>query len=208
MSDIPSETLRRTWLDALLPLAAERGWNDETLAEAANAAGLDEGEQALAAPKGVIDLIDGYFRDVEAKLADHLAAADLEALRVHERVAHGVRTWLDLLAPHRAAVIRAGVHVAAPWRADRALAGPWRVADTVWTGIGDTSEDYNYYSKRSLLTATLPPILLYWQTGPEDAALDRFIAGQLRTAMQVGKTGGQVFGPLLSRIWPAKEAPE
>ncbi len=208
MSDIPSETLRRTWLDALLPLAGARGWSKATLTEAAEIAGLGPGEQALAAPHGVIDLIEGFFRDVETALADRLAAADLEELRVHERVAHGVRAWLDLMTPHREAVMRAGFHMAAPWRADRSLAGPWRVSDTIWTGIGDTSRDYNYYSKRSLLAAALPAILLYWQTAPQDAALNRFIARQLRTAMQVGRTGGQVFGPLLNRVWPAKAAPD
>ena len=63
MTVTPSRKLRRRWLDALLPEVAFDGWTEAAAERAANEAGLDEGERALAAPRGVIDLIDGFFEE-------------------------------------------------------------------------------------------------------------------------------------------------
>ncbi|MBO6636417.1 MAG: hypothetical protein JJ937_18090, partial [Parvibaculum sp.] len=58
MSSTPSETLRFRWLDALLPDVPFDGWTEAAAAVAADRAGLTPGEQALAAPNGISDLID------------------------------------------------------------------------------------------------------------------------------------------------------
>ncbi|HBX93320.1 MAG TPA: COQ9 family protein, partial [Hyphomonas sp.] len=61
MTQTPSEVLRFRWLDAMLPDVPFDGWTEATAARAAKQAGLSEGEQALAAPNGVPDLIDAFF---------------------------------------------------------------------------------------------------------------------------------------------------
>ncbi|MEM7493595.1 MAG: COQ9 family protein, partial [Pseudomonadota bacterium] len=66
----PTITLKDRWLEALLPLAEERGWGASELREAARKAELSEGEQSLAAPGGVNDLIDHMFQ----RAADRMLA--------------------------------------------------------------------------------------------------------------------------------------
>ncbi len=199
-----SEALREKWLRHLLPLVGEAGWTQAAAERAADAAGLDAGERALAAPLGIRDLLRAFFDQAEADTAERLADADLAALRVHERVGLGVRTWLDALEPHREAVARASARGFVPWGTADAAARTWSVADTIWTGIGDTSEDYNHYSKRALLASTLPPIVLYWLRAPDPDALDAFIMARLRGAMRLGQMGGRILGPLLDRFAPAR----
>ncbi|MEM0986885.1 MAG: COQ9 family protein [Pseudomonadota bacterium] len=196
----PSEAFRATWLAHLLPLVPSEGWTSAAASKAAAEAGLTEGEQALAAPMGVRDLLRAFFDGAEAEARDRLAAADLEPLRVHERVALGVRTWLDVLEPNRKAVSRASVRGFMPWGTGDAAARTWSVANTVWTGVGDTSEDYNYYSKRALLAATIGPIVLYWLRDPASDDLDAFIAARLKGAMRFGQAGARVFKPFLDRF--------
>ncbi|MEM7768112.1 MAG: COQ9 family protein [Pseudomonadota bacterium] len=196
----PSEALRAKWLEALLPIVPEKGWTQAAARDAAEIAGLSEGEQALAAPMGIRDLLRAFFDRAEAETRETLAAADLDPLKVHERVAFGVRTWLDALEPHRKAVSNASMRGFMPWGTADAAARTWSVADTVWTGIGDTADDYNRYSKRGLLAATIAPIILYWlrEPGPDD--LDAFIMARLKGAMRLGQTGARVFKPLLDRF--------
>lgn len=177
--------------------------------QAAGAAGLSAGEQALAAPGGVHDLIEACFDRAERAARAALSAAPLAEMRVHERVAFGVRAWLDALAPHRGAVERASGRAFWPTEAGAAAQRCWSVADMVWDAIGDTSGDYNYYSKRTLLAAVIPPIVLYWQGEPESEALDGFIARRLKSAMTLGRTGGRFAKPFLDLLGgrgPAKEA--
>ena len=200
MTLAPSTALRARWLDALLPQVPFDGWTEAAAKAAADAAGLDAGEQALAAPNGVADLVEAFFDAAEAETAEQLAEANLEALGVREKVAFGVKSWLDALAPNREAARKASTRGFLPWVAGDALQRTWCVADTIWTGIGDTSEDYNKYSKRGLLAATLPLIFLRWLDETDEAVLDSYISDRLTGAMKFGQSAGKLAGPMLDMI--------
>lgn len=196
----PSTLLRRRWLDALLPEVVFEGWSEAAATSAAVKAGLSEGEQALAAPRGVLDLIDGFFDDAEANARAALAAEDLSALRVPDKIKRGVLAWLGALEPHRDAVRRAASRSFLPWGAGPALQRSWKVADMIWTAAGDASEDYNRYSKRGLLAAVIPAIVLYWADNPSPEDLDSFIERRLSHASGLGRTAGRFVRPILDRI--------
>ncbi len=196
----PSSALRARWLDALLPLVPFDGWTEAAAQDAAETAGLDAGERALAAPNGVADLVEAFFDAAEADVRAHLDVATLETLGVREKVAFGVRAWLDALAPNREAARKAGARGFLPWVAGDAVQRAWSVADTIWTGIGDTSEDYNKYSKRGLLAGVIPLIFLRWLDEDDEAALDAYIADRLTGAMTLGQNAGKFAAPLLDAM--------
>lgn len=200
MTHTPTDVLRSRWLDALLPHIAFDGWTDAAAALAAREAGLSAGEQVLAAPHGVIDLIEAFFAAAEAEAAAALAAQDLSALRVPDRVKRGVLAWLAALEPNREAVRRAAARGFLPWSAGPAVQRTWSVADMVWTAAGDTATDYNRYSKRGLLAATIPGIVMYWLDGPTPDDLDAYISRRLRQASGAGRTAGKVVSPVLDAL--------
>ena len=195
----PSQNLRDQWLAVLLEqLKTGQGWTARDAERAALQAGLSPGEQALAAPGGVTDLLDHFFDDTEAALRQAAEDRDLSDLRTHERVAELILLWLDLLEPNRAAVSKAVAYGLRPWRAGPGLRRLWSVADCVWDLAGDTASDYNRYSKRGLLSATLPAILFYWLEQPTRPDLDSFIERQLKRAMQIGKSGANIVQPFIN----------
>lgn len=200
MDASPSNRLKDAWLGALLPTVPFDGWTEAAAARAAEEAGLDEGEQALAAPGGLRDLIEHFFDRAEDEAKAAIEAADLDPLRVHERVALGVRAWLEALSPHKEAVRRAIQWGALPWRSGAPAQRAWSVADTVWTGIGDTSQDYNKYSKRGLLAAALPGIVMGWLDETDDEAIDALILARLKSAGRIGQASGKVLKPFLERF--------
>ncbi|MEZ5946479.1 MAG: COQ9 family protein [Hyphomonas sp.] len=200
MTATPSDKLRQRWLDALLPEVAFDGWTEAAAARAAKAAGLDQGEQALAAPRGVQDLIDAFFDRAGQVAKESLAAQDLAAMGVTARVTAGVLAWLEALQPHREAVRRATTRGLLPWHAGPAMQRAWQVADMVWDAAGDTAKDYNRYSKRGLLAAALPPIVLYWLDAPSDEDLDAYVTRRLAQASGIGRSAGKIVGPLLDAV--------
>lgn len=205
MSSTPSETLRSRWLAALLPNVPFDGWTQVAAEAAAEEAGLSAGEQALAAPGGVTDLIDAFFTGAERDAAAALEKVDMSDMRVPEKVAAGVEAWLAALAPNREAVRRAAARGMLPWGAGAAIQRAWSVADMVWTAAGDTSEDYNRYSKRGILAAVLPPIVLKWLDQPDDEEMRTFIDSRLRQASGVGQFAGRFAKPVLDRFSKARE---
>jgi len=196
----PSVLLRRRWLAELLPEVAFEGWSEAAAKLAAGRAGLTEGEQALAAPQGVVNLIDTFFDDAEEAARTALAGEDLSAMRVPDKVKRGVLAWLTALEPNREAVRRAASRGFLPWSAGPALQRTWKVADMIWTAAGDASEDYNRYSKRGLLAAVLPAIILYWADNPAPEDLDGFVTRRLANVSGIGRRAGQVVKPVLERF--------
>lgn len=196
----PSETLRDRWLEAFLPMVETRGWGEVAAREAAVEAGLDEGEQALAAPSGLNDLIDHFFETSAETMLAELATQDLDALRVHERVAAGIKAWLAALQPNKPAVSKAAARGMMPWGANAAINRVWKTADLIWEAAGDTATDYNRQTKRALLSAVLPSIVLRWLATEDSVHMDVFITRRLKQAMTLGKSGSKIIGPLLKMI--------
>jgi len=194
----PSALLRTRWLTAFLPNIPFDGWTQAGASKAAAEAGLSQGEQALAAPRGLPDLVDAFFDMAEAEAAQALINAELADMGVREKVAHGVKLWLRALAPHKEAARKVAIRGFLPWVAGDALQRTYSVADMVWTGIGDTSQDYNKYSKRGLLAATLPLIFMRWLDEDDETALDAYISRRLTGAMKFGQAGGKIAAPFLN----------
>lgn len=197
MTTTPAFDLRAKWLVALLPDVPFDGWTDEAALKAADSAGLSAGEQALAAPHGVRDLIEHFFDTAEDVARAALVDTEFEAVRVPDKVKQGVLAWLSALEPHREAVRRAGLRAALPWATGPAVTRAWRVADMIWIAAGDTSEDYNKYSKRGLLAAVLPSIVFRWADSPDDSELDAYISQQLKRASDTGRATGKIAKPVL-----------
>lgn len=197
MSSTPSEALRFRWLDALLPDVPFDGWTSESVAKAAESAGLTSGEQALAAPNGVVDLIDAFFDRAGETAKAVLKGQDLSCLNVPGKVRAAVLAWLDALSPHREAVRRAAIRGLLPWGVSPALQRTWAVADLVWEAAGDTATDYNRYSKRGLLAAVLPAIVMYWLDDPAPDDLNAYIDRRLAQASGIGRNLGRFAKPLL-----------
>ena len=65
----------------------------------------------------------------------------------------------------------------------------WQAADTVWIAAGDTSTDYNRYTKRLLLIAVMKSTLSFWlnDTSVDYSATWAFLDRRINDVMRIGK---------------------
>lgn len=189
----PSERLRARLLEALLPIAGERGWSAATLKEAADGLGFSEGELQLAAPRGTLDMIDAFADWADAGMAARLENVNLLSLKIRERVRAAVVARLETIAPHKAAEAKAVQAMIRPFRAGEGATFVWRTADRIWRLLGDRSTDENYYSKRAILVGVLGSTAARWLSEKSDdmtgtlAFLDR----RIDNVMQIEKLKAQ-----------------
>jgi ubiquinone biosynthesis protein COQ9 len=149
----PSEAWRDRLLASLLEEAAFSGWTSIAIQNAVKHAGLDEGRTLLAAPRGAAGLLDAYEDQADAAM---LATAQLGSNSLRGRVKAMIMARFAYMQPHREALRRA----AAPHLAIEAPGRLWRTADRIWKKLGDPSTDFNFYSKRTILTGVLGAAML------------------------------------------------
>jgi len=188
MEDI-SLNIRRNILQAALPIVAFEGWTEKTLREACAQCDLPKGAEGLYFPDGPLELIGFWAEECDAFVAATLATLDLANMRIRDKVTAGVIARLEAFGTHNEAAKRASARLALPDAIGQGPAQIWRAADTIWRAIGDTSTDYNYYSKRTILSAVLATSLVSWlsdETQDKSKARE-FIDARIENVMQFEK---------------------
>lgn len=200
-------------LDAALMHVAFDGWSETTFKAAVADADVNMTVARALFPRGAVDLAVAYHRRGDALMVKRLAEADLSEMRFRDKVAHAVRLRIEA-ADDREAVRRGTTLFALPMYAPDGAKLIWGTADAIWTALGDTSEDYNWYTKRMTLSAVYSSVVLFW-LGDESAGHEAtwaFLDRRIENVMQFEKAkagvknnkllGGLLAGPakVLERV--------
>jgi ubiquinone biosynthesis protein COQ9 len=177
---------------AVLAAVPFDGWTDEAYRAGLRKCGVGRGEADLLFPGGVRDLIESFGAMADMKMQ---AAIDevpgFARLKVREKITFSVRARLEALTPYREATRRMIYWYAMPLHAPLGLKRIYRTVDLMWRAAGDTSTDFNFYTKRGLLAGVLKATILVWLDDESEgcskswAFLDRRIAEVLRVGKSI-----------------------
>ena len=176
-------------LKAALKDAAFDGFTDAVLAKAGKSAGADKATIARLFPEGVLSLIEFFSASVDKAMEERLAAVDLPKRKVRERIKIAVLTRLALLAPNKEAARRAAALMTLPMHAARGARLMYATVDAMWRAAGDTSTDFNFYTKRGILAGVYGSVLVRWfnDTGEDESATEAFLDARIENVMQFEK---------------------
>jgi ubiquinone biosynthesis protein COQ9 len=158
----PLEQLRRKLALAVGENAVFDGWTRAAVDSAARQLGIDPVQARLAVPKTQAGMIDLYIQEVDRGLQAYFTPERLAKLKIREKIRALVWRRLEIMGPAREAVRRALAILAMPQNVPVALRIGWRTADVMWRIAGDTSTDFNHYTKRMTLGAVYGSTLLVW----------------------------------------------
>jgi ubiquinone biosynthesis protein COQ9 len=182
------ERAKQAILQAALPHVAFDGWTDLTFREAVADSGVAQGLARALYPRAGLDLALEYHRMGDAAMVARLEATDLASMRYTDRVAFAVRTRLELV-DDKELVRRGSTLFALPQNAAEGAKAIWGTADAIWKALGDTSTDFNWYSKRATLSGVYGATVLFWlgDDSPNHAATWDFLDRRLKDVMQIEK---------------------
>ncbi|MEP4197155.1 MAG: COQ9 family protein [Aliishimia sp.] len=189
-------------LDAALLHVAFDGWSEETFRAAVQDAEIDPLVAKSACPRGAVDLaLAFHIRGDKAMLA-RLKAEDTSEMRYRDRIAAAVRFRLEAIEDKEA--VRRGTTLFAlpPYAPDGAKA-IWGTCDQIWTALGDTSDDVNWYTKRATLSGVYGSTVLYWlgDDSVDHEATWEFLDRRIENVMQIEKLKATVRdSPVLSKV--------
>ena len=158
----PLEKLRRQLALAVGENAVFDGWTQAAVDSAAQQLGIDPVQARLAMPKSQAALIDTYIQQVDRELEASFTSEQLAAMKIRKKIRELVWRRLEIMGAAREAVRRALAILAMPQNVPLALRISWRTADHMWRIAGDTSTDFNHYTKRRTLGAVYASTLLAW----------------------------------------------
>lgn len=180
------EDLRRQLAPAIADAAVFDGWSETAVTAAAELEGVDPAVAAFAFSGGAMAMIAAWVAACDAAMAEAWPAERLAELKIRERIRTLVQFRLDYVTPQQEALARALAIMAMPQNAPQALKLGWSSADLMWRLAGDTSTDYNHYTKRTILAgiyaATLSVLAHDRSEGQGDtrAFLERRIDGVMK----------------------------
>jgi ubiquinone biosynthesis protein COQ9 len=155
-----TEAIKNQLLDAALAHVPFDGWSETTFRAAIADSGVADGLARALFPRGGVDLALAFHARGDALMLARLAETDLTAMRFRDRIALAVRTRLELADKE---LVRRGTTLfALPQHAADGARAIWGTTDKIWTALGDTSTDLNWYTKRGTLTAVYGSTVLYW----------------------------------------------
>lgn len=178
--------IRRKMLSAATAHVPFDGWSQASFDASARDADISPALARAVFPRGAVDLALGYHAAGDAAMLARLAEADLSDLRFSERVAAAVRFRLEA-AGDKEMVRRGTALFALPYHATDGARAIWQTADHIWTALGDTSDDVNWYTKRATLSGVYGSTVLYWlgDSSPDNIATWAFLDRRIGDVMQI-----------------------
>ena len=197
-----TDTQKSALLDAALPHVAFDGWSQVTFDAAAKDAKITTSAARDLCPKGALDLAIAYHQRGDDLMAEKLQATDLSGMRFRDKVAFAVRVRLEVISD-KEAVRRGSALFALPMNAGDGAKLIWGTADCIWTTLGDTSTDINWYTKRATLSGVYGACALFWlgDTSADHADTAEFIDRRIDNVMQFEKAKAQARkSPVLGKL--------
>ena len=202
----PLEQLRRRLALAVAENAVFDGWTQAAVDSAAAQLGVDPVQARLAMPKSQAGMIDVYIQEVDRALEAYFTPERLKAMKIREKIRSLVWRRLEIMGPAREAVRRALAILAMPQHLPLALRISWRTADRMWRIAGDTSTDFNHYTKRMTLGAVYGSTLLVWLDDETEGWRDTagFLDRRIDDVMKIEKLKADWRGSSERRLSPSR----
>lgn len=196
----PQDTVTTALLDAALIHVAFDGWSEATFKNAVQDAGIDPAVARSVCPRGAVDLAIAYHKQGDRLMAEAYRAEDTSALKIREKITRAVHLRLEAITD-REAVQRGTTLFALPHHAADGAQLIWGTADAIWTAIGDTSTDVNWYTKRAILSGVYGSTVLYWLGDTSDGHSDTadFLDRRIADVMTIEKVKAQVNGSAMGQ---------
>ncbi|WP_435312065.1 COQ9 family protein [Primorskyibacter sedentarius] len=194
MTDPKTETApAEKLLEAALNHVPFDGWTEPTYRAAVADSGIDPAVARGLYPRGAVDMALAYHRQGDAEMVRRLEQTDLSAMRFRDRIATAVRLRLEAVED-REAVRRGTTLFSLPIYAADGAKAIWGTADLIWTTLGDSSDDVNWYTKRATLSGVYGSVVLFWlgDDSPGHQATWDFLDRRIDDVMQIEKIKAQL----------------
>ncbi|XP_050167278.1 ubiquinone biosynthesis protein COQ9, mitochondrial isoform X3 [Myiozetetes cayanensis] len=194
------EQLQRRILTAALEFVPEHGWTAEAIAEGAKTLGLSVAAAGMFHSDGS-ELILHFVSECNAKLSELLEKeqklvqlGEAEKKPTDEFLRDAVEARLRMLIPYIEKWPQALSVLLLPRNIPSSLSLLTSMIDDIWHYAGDQSTDFNWYTRRAVLTGiyNTTELVMLQDSSPDFEDTWRFLENRVADAMNMSNTASQV----------------
>jgi len=187
-------------LAEFLPICSFDGWTKEAVLKAMNNCGISENFFNLIFENGCVDLAEFYIESQNQKSAEEIAKIDnFHSKKIRDKIRLSLYERFEVEETNKVVLQRLINFYLNPKNFTsfevgsrpmiQGLKTSFKIADSIWTNIGDQSTDFNFYTKRLTLGKIIfRSLLIFVKDESADFAKTRsFIDSEIEKVMEFEK---------------------
>jgi len=175
---------------SILTLIPQEGWTPTAFARGAKKSNLTPAQARKLFPHGIEDVAEAFHHSIDEAMHSRIKSKrNFTTLRTRDKITFAVRARLEAIEENHEAMRRLLIWSLLPRNIRKATQHLWQAADAIWKAAGDTSTDYNYYTKRLLLVVVMKSTLSFWLNDKSRDHADtwQFLDRRIEDVMMLGK---------------------
>ena len=181
---------KELFLKTALPDIPFDGWSDDLMERTSKKLKISNTKVSKIFPQDYKDLVLFFFEYLSDKTIEKFNKLNTKDMRVRDKISEAVKIRFKIAAENKEAfalAIKATAHPSYRLQLPKLI---WSAADKIWWAAGDTSTDYNHYTKRLLLSGVITASTFYWlnDNSANNEQVNKFIDRRIENVLQLGKT--------------------
>jgi ubiquinone biosynthesis protein COQ9 len=182
------EQLFRDFLE-LVPL---HGWNQNVIHILSLSYHQQPGLIELYYPNGLLDFEFQLHNQIDQQWTADCQTLAVANLPIRERIFSLIMKRFDYYEPLKDVLQPLHIYYAKPHHLMQSTKRLWNLADQIWYLAQDQSTDWNYYSKRLLLSGIISSSMLFWlyhdQPNTTRHDTEAFVRRRIEEVLTLGRT--------------------
>ena len=168
------------------------GFNENMLIQVAENCNLSKGTLGRLFPEGIYELKEYFFNQTDIEMLKKINQVENKDIRIRDKIYNGVIIRLEIFQKNKDSIKH--IFVSESSTPIKSIKNLWNTVDLIWKSAGDTSTDYNHYTKRLLLSWVYLSTLLCWFSDKskniEETKL--FLNRRIDEVLKFGKTSATI----------------
>ena len=187
MKKINLNELRRDLLKKSKKIILENGWNENLFYSISKNTKFKIEEINVLFPNGYKSLLRFYLKEINFQMTDNSKNLDLINMKSSKKIKELILLKLKNNSKEKDLIKKTFYSLLLPTHSRIASQSLFNTADQMWFLAGDNSTDFNYYSKRFILSVIYTLTLYYWVNNDDIEDTKKFIDKQLIKVSKIPK---------------------
>ena len=164
---------------------SEKGLTKNSLENISKRYGLDINETELLFPEGNIDFIKFTLEQLNKELDECCRKIDLIRLPVHKRIKKILLSKISIMNKNKLFYKSIFLNLLIPKKNFSLSNQLYNSVDQIWFIAGDSSTDFNFYTKRLILSVIYSRIMLYFFNNNNQQDLENILDESLKKVSKI-----------------------